>query len=139
ARGRGSDLYVREVIHHEFYHIIDYRDDGKLYQDDSWAKLNPPDFKYGTGGKNAQNDPTVSLSSDKYPGFLNRYATTGVEEDKAEIFSHLMAEPQMVLDRAAKDMVLQSKVDRMKELMSIFCPAMDKKYWETILQTKRVK
>jgi hypothetical protein len=46
VRGRKNDLYVREVIHHEYYHIIDLRDDGKLYQDDEWVKLNPPGFKY---------------------------------------------------------------------------------------------
>jgi hypothetical protein len=139
VRGRTNDLYVREVIHHEYYHLIDLRDDGKLYEDKEWTKLNPPDFKYGTGGKNAQNDRTVSVATDKYPGFLDRYAMTGVEEDKAEVFSHMMAEPLTVQERAAKDPVLQAKVERMKELMAAFCPAMDKKYWEIIWQTKREK
>ncbi len=33
SRGAYSKSYFRKVIHHEFFHIIDYRDDGSLYND----------------------------------------------------------------------------------------------------------
>jgi len=35
GRGRYSDLYTRKVIHHEFFHIIDWWDDRELYTDSS--------------------------------------------------------------------------------------------------------
>ena len=55
ARGAYDKSYVRKVIHHDFFHMIDKRDDGSVKKDERWAKLNPGDFKYGTGGKNAQD------------------------------------------------------------------------------------
>ncbi len=71
VRGMGHNSYMRKVIHHEFFHMIDFRDDGLLYKDDAWSALNPAGFSYGTGGRNAQNDATVSLLNDAVPGFLN--------------------------------------------------------------------
>jgi Putative zinc-binding metallo-peptidase len=135
VRGSYSEQYVRKVIHHEYYHIIDLRDDGLLYNDDGWAQLNPRGFKYGSGGKNAQEDLAVSLGTDT-PGFLNKYSMTAVEEDKAELFAHLMVEPTTVYNRATKDIVLRAKVARLKELMAAFCPEMDKTYWDDILRQR---
>lgn len=137
SRGRNNPNYQRKVIHHEYYHIIDYRDDGLLYQDDRWAALNPADFSYGTGGKNAQHLSNTSVLTDRFPGFLNHYSTTGVEEDKAEIFANLMVEPEYVYQRASKDKVLAAKVALMKELMFDFCPAIDEKFWKKINSFKR--
>ena len=122
ARGRNDDRYVRKVIHHEFFHIVDLRDDDQLYEDERWVKLNPPGFKYGPGGINLQNDPTVTETGKDVPGFLNRYAAGGVEEDKAEVFAHLMVEPKEMKDRADKDKYMRAKVERMKELLRDFTP-----------------
>jgi hypothetical protein len=137
VRGRGDDRYVRKVIHHEFFHIIDLRDDGKLYEDDRWAKLNPPDFKYGPGGAKLQDDPSVTTTGQDAPGFLNRYAAAGVEEDKAEVFAHLIVEPKMMADRAKKDKYMRAKVERMKELLADFTPKMDKSFWERVEKAER--
>src|SRR5262245_45505452 len=132
ARGRTNDRYVRMVIHHEFFHLIDLRDDDHLYEHERWAKLNPPGFKYGPGGVNLQNDPTVTETGKDSPGFLNRYAASGVEEDKAEVFAHLMVEPKEMKDRAAKDKYMRAKVERMKELLADFAPKMDEKFWRAV-------
>ncbi len=137
SRGSSSKNYLRKVIHHEFYHIIDFYDDGHLYQDERWAALNSRDFKYGTGGRNAQGDKATSVFADKYPGFLNHYSTTGVEEDKAEIFANLIVDTAHVEARADKDEVIRLKAERMKALVSDFCPAVDNKFWATVRTTKR--
>jgi hypothetical protein len=123
--------YQRRVIHHDFYHILDYRDDGQLYQDDAWASLNAATFHYGQGGASAQGMPETSLLTDAYPGFLNHYATTGVEEDKAEIFANLIVNAAAVNRQAATDRVLAAKLTRMKQLLSEFCPEMDDRFWRT--------
>jgi hypothetical protein len=137
ARGRSDEQYVRKVIHHEFFHIIDLRDDGKLYEDERWAKLNPPEFKYGQGGAKLQNDPTVTTTGGDEPGFLNRYAAAGVEEDKAEVFAHLIVEPKLMAGRIAKDKYMRAKVERMKELLAEFTPKMDEKFWATVEKAER--
>lgn len=137
VRGRGNDRYARKVIHHEFFHLIDLRDDDHLYEDDRWAKLNPNGFKYGPGGINLQNDPTVTEPKKDTPGFLNRYAAAGVEEDKAEVFAHLMVEPKEMADRAARDKYLRAKVERMKELLAAFTPRMDEKFWKSVENAER--
>jgi hypothetical protein len=139
SRGRHSDLYVRKVIHHEFFHIIDLRDDGKLYEDERWSSLNPPMFKYGPGGAKLQSDPTVTLTGRDEPGFLNRYATAGVEEDKAEVFAHMIVEPKMIAERIKKDQYIRAKVERMIELLASFSPSMDKSFWDTVEETERPK
>ena len=121
--------YLRKVIHHEFFHIIDYRDDGLLYEDERWKSLNRPDFKYGKGGSSALGDPTTGELTTKYAGFLTHYSTTGVEEDKAEVFAHLIVNAAAVADRVAHDEVLAEKVIQMKSLVQTYCPAADPGFW----------
>lgn len=138
VRGKENKTYVRKVIHHEFFHIIDYRDDGQVYEDERWAKLNPADFKYDRGGgTGAQGTADTSVLTDKYPGFLNHYSTTGAEEDKAEVFANLIVDGAYVADRAKKDKVLAAKVERMKELLAKFCPEMSDKFWAKVDKIKR--
>ena len=139
ARGRSDELYVRKVIHHEFFHIIDLRDDGKLYEDERWAKLNPPDFKYGPGGAKLQDDPTVTVTGKDAPGFLNRYAAAGVEEDKAEVFAHMIVEPKLMAERAKKDKYMRAKMERMKELLAEFTPKMDERFWAAVEKAERLE
>ena len=129
--GRGHPNYERNALHHEFFHIVDYRDDGQLYSDRRWTELNPRSFHYGQGGARMQDDPLSSLPSHEY-GFLTKYATSGVEEDKAEVFAHLMTEYAAVEKRAATDEVIRRKVAFMKTLLAGFCPAMSESYWNDL-------
>lgn len=137
ARGANNKTYLRKVIHHEYFHLIDYRDDGLIYKDERWANLNPKNFKYGTGGKNAQDNASTSVLTDKYPGFLNHYSTTGVEEDKAEIFANLMVDAKYVDERIKNDAVLKAKTQRMRELMKSFCPQLTDKFWDNARKLAR--
>lgn len=136
-RGALGKRFLRRSIHHEFFHLIDYRDDGSVYQDKSWEYLNPRDFKYGSGGYSAQDLPETAVLTDKFSGFLNHYSTTGVEEDKAEVFAHLVVNPDYVEDRAKEDHVLKAKVERMRDLLISFCPDMDEEFWEKVRKVKR--
>ncbi len=137
SRGSHSKGYQRKVIHHEFFHLIDYRDDGKLYEDSAWSALNPPIFEYGDGGRNAQNRNETSLLTNKFPGFLNHYSTTGVEEDKAEIFANMIVDFEAVDARARSDEVIEAKRRAMKELLIRFSPQADESLWQNVRETKR--
>jgi len=130
-RGSYSKPYKRLGIHHEFFHFFDYRDDGRVFQDERWERLNSDSFRYAGGGVTMQDDPTAGLTRD-IPGFLTRYAMSGVEEDKAEMFSHMMVEYRYVRDRAIKDRVIGKKWSEMKDLLRRFSPDMDEAFWETI-------
>ncbi len=129
--GRDHANYERNALHHEFFHIIDYRDDGELYSDHRWAKLNPKAFRYGQGGARMQEDRLSSLPSNDN-GFLTKYATSGVEEDKAEVFAHLMTDHAAVERRAETDDVIKRKVAFMKILLADFCPDMSESYWNDL-------
>ncbi len=129
-RGDYNRQYQRKVFHHEFFHLIDYKDDGSVYGDDAWSAMNPLEFHYGTGGRNAQDNASTSVLTNRFPGFLNHYSTTGVEEDKAEMFANMMVVPKHVETRALEDPVIKAKLDAMKALMQKFCPDVDKEFWK---------
>jgi len=131
VRGAYSRSYQRHAIHHEFFHIIDYEDDGQVYSDETWAGLNPPTFRYGDGGAKMQGDPLSGLPTE-IPGFLTTYATSGVEEDKAEMFAYMITDYNVVAKRAADDVVIQKKMVAMKRLLEEFCSEIDQKFWDEV-------
>jgi hypothetical protein len=137
SRGSFSNAYMRKVLHHEFFHIVDWRDDGSLYKDARWASLNASSFKYGSGGINAQGLGYSSVFTDKFPGFLNYYSTTGVEEDKAEVFANLIVEPVYVENKIKNDAVLRAKVKLMQKLLRSFCPDVNPAFWKKVRRMKR--
>jgi hypothetical protein len=137
--GLYDKTYLRRAVHHEFFHVIDYLDDGNVYEDERWARLNPPKFGYGGGGRSARDLPETLLLTDKFPGFLNHYSTTGVEEDKAELFANLIVDVDHVEDRAKQDPVLQDKVKLLKALLERFCPEMNDKFWQDASAAKRAE
>lgn len=137
ARGATNKTYMRTVLHHEFFHLVDYADDGEVYRDANWATLNPETFTYGTGGKNAQSNRDTSRLTDQYPGFLNHYSTTGVEEDKAEIFANLIVRAPYIQRVVKTDPILTRKVSRMKELLQNFSADLDESFWKKASKVSR--
>ena len=83
------------------------------------------------------NGYSLEMTGKDVPGFLNRYAAGGVEEDKAEVFAHLMVEPKEMKDRAGKDKYMRAKIDRMKELLREFSPRADEDFWKKVEKAVR--
>ena len=108
-----------------------------MYRDDVWSRLNAPDFKYGSGGVHAQDMPTTSVLTEKFPGFLNHYSTTGVEEDKAELFANMIVDSTLVGKRVEKDIVLGKKIRHMKRSRADSCPEMNSEFWERAVSQPR--
>lgn len=138
TRGKTSGFYQNRTLHHEFFHMIDFADDGKVYSDPVWAALNPGGFQYGSGGVSAQDIPSTSLPSEAFPGFLNHYGTTGIEEDKAELFTYLMVHPRLLSERCSKDPVLKGKTEKLKQMLAAFCPELNEAFWLKVAKFKRV-
>jgi hypothetical protein len=125
--------YARHSIHHEVFHMIDYRDDGHWDTDPAWEGLNAPGFQYGPGGESMQDDPSAGLPDDSVAGFLNAYSRSGLAEDKAEIFAHLMTKPRILGARAATDAILLAKQQEMATLLKRFCPRFDENFWKNLV------
>jgi hypothetical protein len=121
-RGAKSRGYPEHVLHHEFFHLIDHADDGDVYRDEKWSALNPTGFRYGNGGVNAQTTRNTGALTDTIPGFLTHYATTGVEEDKAELFAFSITHKDYIATRIQTDITLGAKFTRLKALLVDFCP-----------------
>lgn len=125
--GNYNEHFQRNVVHHEFFHMVDWRM-GLFRKDSVWSALNPAGFKYGDGGSKMRTNGVGELTTD-IPGFLTPYGTSAIEEDKAELFSHLIVDTKFVTDQAVKDAALASKIKELKKRMKGFDPAMDDKFW----------
>lgn len=127
ALGAHAPHYQRGVVHHEFFHMMDFRM-GKLTNDPDWRALNPKDFKYGDGGKNMRSSGVGNLTRD-IPGFLTPYGTSAIEEDKAELFSHLIVSTKFVTEQAEKDPVLAAKIELLKKRMLAYDAGFNADFW----------
>jgi hypothetical protein len=127
----GSSAFLRRLLHHEVFHFADLADDADVLSDPAWAKLNPAGFAYGHGGRDMRQ-PAASALTDGLPGFLTRYATSALEEDKAEVFAFLMVQPSEVARRARSDAVLAAKARRIRAIAQALDPAMDAAFWARV-------
>jgi hypothetical protein len=126
---------IRNAMHHEFYHCIQWRQFGAS-SDPEWETTNLPDFVYGPGGIKANYDsesdfwtkPTEEWGN----GFLNLYCMSAPEEDQAELFAHLITEPTQIEVRLEADDILRRKVERLKATLRQFCRNMDDRFWKRV-------
>ena len=106
--------YIRIVLHHEFFHYIDYADDFN-YDDDGWDELNQKGFEYGDGGDSERE--WIKLEKNQI-GFINHYSTTALEEDRAEIYQYLISCPDEALNN--NDIIVSKKAKRIQNFLNSF-------------------
>jgi hypothetical protein len=70
----------------------------------------------------------VAGSPSDASGFLTRYSTSAVEEDKAELFAPLRTEHRAVMRRAKWDEVTAAKASELKRRLRDFCPEIDESF-----------
>jgi hypothetical protein len=116
-----GEAFLSRLVHHEVFHFLDFADDRLVTRDPDWERLNVPDFRYEGGGRTVR-EPSATDPDGGPPGFVTRYATAALEEDKAELFSWLMSDPALVAARAGADAVLRAKVFRLDALVTKFVP-----------------
>ena len=134
------DAYQRHIIHHEFYHMIEYELHGDAYwKDPLWMAFNPPNFRYGAGGVTAYADKSKPWYLPSHPrfGFINLYSMLGVEEDKAEVFATLFMpkEAAQVAEWAQNDATLRAKTFYLKGAVAQVDGSMDERYWAKLNRT----
>lgn len=117
----------RHSFHHELWHMVDFHLLGNAFEeaDSEWNMHNPVGFKYGHGGKHMRTDSSSSqLSSAPHEQFLNRYSTSSIAEDKAEIWAALMCYQQVL-----KSPALRAKAQLLKKRAASICSAMNDAWW----------
>lgn len=132
-------VYARAVMHHEFFHMLDEEWNGRSYRKDpKWAALNPSGFKYGAGGAAANRGPdrlSLFALSHPQPGFASKYATSGIEEDKAVIWAAMFVPERWTILKKlmAVDPVIGAKVQYLREVARSKSPEMEGEYWEIVV------
>lgn len=123
-----SKDFARRTVHHELFHLIDYRQGAVPGSDPAWANLNDRAFHYGQGGWH-EMAPSATLLDEWTPGFLNKYSRSGPEEDKAEIYAHMMAGRELVEGRVRSDEVVRSKCAELKARLSRYFAEVAPTFW----------
>lgn len=117
-----GEVYLARLVHHEIFHFFDRATRGRIAVDPEWDALNAPGFAYGTGGRSMRaswvGEPRRDLA-----GFVTSYATSAVEEDKAELYSFAMTAGPAVREQAAADPTLQKKLGALAARLAAFGPA----------------
>lgn len=91
---------IGQVVHHELFHVLDESARAGAATDREWAALNPKGFAY--------RDPADRQV--RPHGFVNGYATTDDDEDRASTFEYLIGQPEKLCELAKSDKVLAAKV-----------------------------
>ncbi len=128
----------RRVLHHALYHMMDLVLDD-VAEDDEWRTLLDEGFEYGQFGEAGHVDRTskTGILTTQYPGFLNKYSTGHIADDKADMFAYLMVAHHYVMARAAEDEQIAAKVAMIKKRMLELSPEMDDEFWKKIDAIRR--
>lgn len=131
----------RHCFHHELWHMADYRLRGKHFDayDHEWCACNPQGFSYGHGGKHMRTDAkslqhaseSSQLASAPSSDFLNRYATSSLAEDKAEVWAALMCYQQVLGSQA-----LCAKAALLKRRARQICDELDERWWARVREAQ---
>lgn len=132
--GYGTDDYAREVIHHEFDHLFTYNILGGAGNDPTWLSLNPPGFHYGNGGVLCYAPGNCPEGPHVVPGFVTGYATSAIEEDKAETYGYLMDtnDYHALIGWIRSDGYLAAKVAYYKQFLCRLSSTMCGDYFDSI-------
>ena len=129
-----NNAYSRKTIHHELYHMIEAKFNRNIYyKDPDWSKLNSKDFKYGKGGRKfAWGESNSKKPFHPKIGFVTVYATSALEEDKAEVYAALFVEEinACLHDWIREDEILKNKVNYMKDFLLQCCDGMTSDFWD---------
>merc|ERR1712224_135346 len=128
--------YMVRCFHHELLHMLDYRMMGGYAKTDAdWEALNPPGVKYGRGGK-YNRDSNAFLQ--KVPHFINAYAQSATEEDKAETFSAKVVDPQSI-DKHEEEVIRRKGHCIAGRIKKQLCRQMDDSFWKRCQERKHYK
>ena len=119
-----------DSFHHETYHYLELYMKNRDMSYSGWNDLNPSTFKYGVTDTDLSYART--LSSDSY--FVNDYAQSSQEEDRASTFEYMMASSKASCLNKGKPIYKKAKY--MADTMDFFidaCSSRVTERWERFL------
>ena len=132
-----SDLQYRRArhcFHHELWHMADLKLRGEKFEafDAAWEKFNPPGFEYGDGdghigGGHMRDSGVAELDSAPSEHFLNKYSTSSIAEDKAEVWACMMC-----YEHALKSEPLRRKAELIRSRVRVLCAGLDEDWWKLV-------
>ncbi len=109
-------------VHHEFYHFLEGKKNGDMhFNDPSWAAMNDSKHQYSSNAAQTYSCAGgFHNTGHSQPGFVSRYATTAIEEDKAEVFAWMMTKGygSRVQNWTLNDPILKNKVDYLQRFFN---------------------
>ena len=122
-----TDYQFRESLHHELYHYIENYMYSRGLRYTEWNSLNPTKFKYG------KHNSSLSYSYTRDPDayFVNNYAQTSAEEDRASTFEYMTAANKSSCLNNGKPIWLKAKYicEQIDSVFNSVSPN-TKEYWE---------
>lgn len=119
-----------DSFHHETYHYLELYMKNRGMSYTSWNDLNPSNFNYGSIKTDLSYART--FSSDSY--FVNDYAQSAAEEDRASTFEYMMANSKASCLNNGKPIYKKAKY--MADTMDFFidsCSSKTTERWERFL------
>lgn len=125
-----DERYRRYVVHHEFFHLIDY-EATRFEPDKAWLALNPAGFAYRRN-RGLRDSGTRMMFEHPKPAFVSTYAMSSEFEDRADIHAALFdREHHRALSRIVEtDPVVRSKVAYILQWLGRLDPAVNAAYFE---------
>lgn len=111
--------YMRRTLHHELRHLADYNMH-KTYrpQDVNWLNCNPKTTVYGNGGASMYADAAYAHAVHPKAGFVTGYATSGIDEDRAEVYAYYMTSLSNLNKTSQGDSYLNCKIAQTELFLS---------------------
>jgi len=144
--------FCRRIIHHELFHRSDQKklediarfpvvgsiiaEEKEYWDDDSWASLNPKGVGYL---RDRYKQREKHSSSSRPRGFACFYGTKNEWEDRATIAEELMTDPIGLKIKGEFDPVLQTKIDRLKNIFRKRSKGLLNDHYFQDLENKSVK
>lgn len=133
----GNEISWKEfklTFAHELFHVIDFEmtqfdDDNNIKK---WSEANPSGFKYSVS-EGKKTEYTKSENNPEYIFFVSLYSKEDIYEDRAEIFSYLLAYGEgKSLPEEYESPHVREKVELLiEELEEHFSSAEEDAYWNS--------
>lgn len=122
----GFKSAVAEVFDHELFHMVDRKVLNGFAVTSPWnlrwSALNPSEFSYSddTGAFIAAHGADAAVDS-QVAGFVRPYATTTIQEDRAETYCAYMSNPAKFMTEHGADPIIVAKVGVLREMLNTAC------------------
>ena len=110
-----DEKLLDRVLHHEVFHFIQHGNED-LFNRVNWEKLNDSNFKYQDCSTCTEK---LGLNySNSNNGFLTDYSMSTPYEDMAEVYSFMITNKNLLIERSKKDAVIEKKINFIKKYIS---------------------